>query len=86
MNFEKTVRRIRNRISFLSTPINDTSLYWKMFIKIFREAMAPGKKLFMYLFDLQIISRKVVRMFPLNITLQVFEYSNITYSLIIISH
>ena len=38
----------------------------KCLIKIFQEAIASGKKLFMYLFDLHIISRKALRMFPLN--------------------
>ena len=42
----------------------------KCLIKIFQEAIASGKKLFMYLFDLHIISRKVLRMLPLNEALQ----------------
>ena len=39
-----------------------------------QEEIASGKKLFMYLFDLHIISRKVLRMFPLNKALQLVFY------------
>ena len=42
----------------------------KCLIKILQEAIASGKNLFMYLFDLHIISRKVLLMLPLNKALQ----------------
>ena len=35
----------------------------KCAINMFQEAIASGKKLFMYLFDLHINSRKVLRLF-----------------------
>ena len=38
----------------------------KCLIKVFHEVIASGKKLLMYLLDLHIISRKVLRVFPLN--------------------
>ena len=62
--------RIRDKISFLRIPREGTSLYLKISIKIFQEAMASGKTLFLYLFDLQKKSWKVLRMFPLKISLQ----------------
>ena len=38
---------------FLSTPIDETSFYLKIFLKRFQD-MTSRKKLFMYLFDLHI--------------------------------
>ena len=55
-------------ICFLRMSKDGTSS--KCLIKIFQEAIASGKKLCMYLFDLHIISRKVLRMLPLNKALQ----------------
>ena len=42
----------------------------KMFNKDIPGIYCIWKKIFMYLFDLHIISRKVLRMFPLNKALQ----------------
>ena len=51
-------------ICFLRIAKDETSS--KCLIKILQEAIVLGKKLFMYLFDLQIILRKVLPVFPLN--------------------
>ena len=80
--------RIRAIISFLSTPIDGTSLYLNISIKRFQEAMASGKKLFKYLFDLHFITWKVVRIFPLNNSLQLrgnlyFKYEGVLWPIIL---
>ena len=62
--------RIRGVISFLFTSIFGTSLWSKISIQRFQEAIASGKKLFIYLLEWHNIACKVVRMFPLNISLQ----------------
>ena len=38
----------------------------KCLINVFQEEIAPGKKLYLYLFDIHIISLKVLRILPLN--------------------
>ena len=58
------VGRKKVLICFFRISFDGTSS--KCLIKIFQEAIASGKKLFIYLFDLHIISRKVLRVFPLN--------------------
>ena len=58
MKFEKTW--MNKRYNFvISTPIDGTCLYLKISIKTFQAAVASGKKLFMYLFDLKKSHRKV---------------------------
>ena len=76
--------RIRDKISFLRIPIEGTSLYLKTSIKIFQEVIASGKKLFLYLFDLQKNSWKVVRMFPLNISLQFGGNLSFRYEIVLL--
>ena len=55
-------------ICFLRISKDGTSSKWLK--KMFQEAIALGKKLFLYLFVLHIISRKVLRAFSLNKALQ----------------
>ena len=42
----------------------------KCLINVSQEEIASGKKLYLYLFDLHIISRKVLRILPLNKALE----------------
>ena len=46
------------------------SILSKCLINVIQEEIASGKKLYLYLFDLHIISRKVLRILPLNKALE----------------
>ena len=58
------IGRKKELICFLRIAKDGTSS--KCLIKIFQEVIASGNKLFIYLLDLHIISRKMLRVFPLN--------------------
>ena len=66
MNAENTFGRRTKKVIDMFFRISKDGTSSKCLIKLFQEAIASGKKLFMYLFDLHIISRNVLRVFPLN--------------------